>query len=171
MPTTLAELNLASVGDFVAVVGPAFEHSAWIAERTAAARPFGSRAELHEALCATLRSASPEEQLALICAHPDLVGRAAIDGTLTPESRGEQASAGLGDLSPEEITLFQRYNAAYRARFGFPFVICARQNKQAAILTAFPPRLANTREAEIATALAEIEQIARLRLDDAVSED
>jgi len=109
-----------------------------------------------------------EQQVALLQAHPDLVGRAAQAGTLTPESSREQAAAGLNRLTPEEITTFNRLNQAYWSRFGFPFVICARLNKKEAILKAFPVRLENSRQQEIKTALAEIEKIASLRLADLI---
>jgi 2-oxo-4-hydroxy-4-carboxy-5-ureidoimidazoline decarboxylase len=122
---------------------------------------------LHEKLCGVVAASTLQEQLALITAHPDLVGRMA----LTNESASEQAAAGLTALTPQEIDQFQRYNAAYREKFGFPFVICARQNRKDAILAAFPVRLANTRQQEIAAALGEIYKIARLRLADAVWED
>ncbi|HYE59229.1 MAG TPA: 2-oxo-4-hydroxy-4-carboxy-5-ureidoimidazoline decarboxylase [Rhodothermales bacterium] len=171
MPVTLDDLNALDRDAFVAVVGPVFEHSPWIAARTWPARPFASREALHAALCGTVEAASREEQLGLIRAHPDLVGRAARAGTLTAASTREQAGAGLGALSPEEVTLFDLYNAAYHARFGFPFVICARENKKDAILSAFPVRLAHTAEEEVATALAEIAKIAWYRLADLVADE
>ena len=162
MPLTLSHLNVLPVAEFVAAVGAVFEHSPWIAERAAARRPFTSLDSLHAAMCETVATAPPDEQLALICAHPDLVGRV----VLTAESKGEQTAAGLTDLSPEEVALFDRYNRDYKARFGFPFVICARLNKKDAILAAFPIRLQSTADTECATALAEIYKIARLRLAD-----
>lgn len=165
---TLADINALDREEFVRVVGPVFEHSPWIAERAWEARPFASRDALHEALVDVVRSASREEKVALIRAHPDLVGRAARAGTLTPESMREQVGAGLGDLSPEEVAQFERYNAEYRERFGFPFVICARENKKDSILEAFPVRLENSRDLETATAIAEVEKIAELRLRDLV---
>jgi len=163
---TLAHLNSLSRDDFVGRVGPAFEHSPCVAEATWPKRPFASVAELHRALCQTVADAGEEKQLALIRAHPDLVGRATLAGTLTRESSNEQASAGLGNLTPEEIELFQQNNAAYQEKFGFPFVICARLNKKEAILGGFKVRLKNSREQEIKTALAEIFKIAELRLRD-----
>lgn len=171
MATDLSELNAAPTERFVAVCGPLFEHSPWIAERTAARRPFASRDALHCALCETMRAATEAEQLALVRAHPDLVGRAALAGTLTKESTAEQRAAGLGGLSPDEVRRFQEFNAAYQAKFGFPFVICARENKKDAILAAFPVRLAASPAQELSTALTEIEKIARLRLYDAVTEN
>jgi len=113
-----------------------------------------------------VREAPQERQLALIRAHPDLVGRTALAGTLTRESTGEQASAGLNALSPAEIALFQKQNAAYREKFSFPFVICARLNKKDAILAGFERRLQNSPEQEILAALGEIFKIAELRLRD-----
>lgn len=170
MSIALGELNQLSQAEFTRVVGPVFEHSPWIAESTWAKRPFQAVEDLHAALCHTVREAGAEKQLSLIRAHPDLVGRAALAGTLTRESTGEQASAGLNALSPEEIALFQKQNAAYQAKFGFPFVICARLNKKEAILAGFERRLKNAREQEIEAALEEIFKIAELRLRDLTHE-
>ena len=165
MSRTLDQINALDRDEFVRVVGPVFEHSPWIAGRVAGQRPFASVDALHEALCKAVEHATPDEQLALIRAHPDLVGRA----VLTSESQGEQVSAGLMNLSSEERALFDRCNREYQERFGFPFVICARLNKKEAILAAFPVRLRNTAERERATALAEIYKIAGLRLNDLIS--
>ena len=166
----LAELNARNEAGFVAVCGPLFEHSPWIAARTWKRRPFPTLAVLHEELAATVQRASRQEQLALIAAHPDLVGRLAREGKLSRDSAQEQAAAGLSGLSDSEIDLFDRYNREYREKFEMPFVICARENRKEAILAAFPARLARTREQEIVTALAEIGKIARLRLLDTVRE-
>ena len=165
---TLAQLNSLPRDEFVHVVGPGFEHSPWIAETTWAQRPFASVEALHAALCKTVQSASEDKQLALIRAHPDLVGKLALAGQLTKESAGEQASAGLDTLSPEEVALFQTNNAAYKAKFEFPFVVCARLNKKEAILNGFKVRLQNSQEQEVKTALEEIGKIAYLRLQDIV---
>ncbi len=166
---SLVELNLLSPEEFVHIVGPVFEHSPWIAEATWSKKPFASLEQLHRALCETVESAGEEKQLALIRAHPDLVGRLALARQLTKESTGEQASAGLDQLSSEEIELFQKNNAAYKEKFGFTFVICARLNKKVAILNGFKVRLHNSREQEIKTALEEIFKIAELRLRDLIS--
>ena len=166
MRLTIEQLNTLDRAGFTRLIGPVFEHSPWIAESTWPQRPFATVEQLHAALCQTVRAASPEQKLALIRAHPDLVGRAALAGTLTRESTGEQASAGLNALSPEEIALFQKQNAAYRAKFDFPFVICARLNKTEAILTGFEKRLQNSPAQEMQTALEEIFKIAELRLRD-----
>lgn len=166
MSLTVSQLNRFSEPEFVRVVGPVFEHSPWIAEATWVKRPFGDVERLHAALCETVRSAGEERQLALIRAHPDLVGRLALAGQLTRESTNEQASAGLDRLTPDEVALFQQNNADYQAKFGFPFVICARLNKKEAILNGFAVRLKNSREQEIQAALTEIFKIAELRLRD-----
>lgn len=165
MSSALTEINGLSREEFVRIVGPIFEHSPWIAEAVASQRPFPDRQALLAAMCAIVRSAGEEKQLALIRAHPDLVGRA----VLTAESNREQTAAGLMQLSPEEVSLFNRYNGEYKSRFGFPFIICARKNKKEAILSAFPERLKHSRETEIKTALDQIFQIAELRLADLTS--
>jgi OHCU decarboxylase len=164
----LVDLNSVSCDVFVGLIGPVFEHSPWIAEATWPRRPFNSAAELHRALCGTVRDASEEKQLALIRAHPDLVGRAALAGTLTAASTSEQARAGLDRLTPDEVAAFQRFNQAYREKFGFPFVICARLNKKEAILNGFRTRMNHSREEEINAALEEIFKIADFRLRDLV---
>ncbi len=165
VPHLLSHVNTLPEEDFVRLVGPVFEHSPWIAGRVASLRPFAGVDALHAAMCEVVRQAGEDHQLTLIRAHPDLVGRV----VLTAESRGEQTAAGLTDLSPEEVALFDRYNREYQARFGFPFVICARLNKKDAILRAFPVRLQNSPTAEIAAALEEIFKIAGLRLADLIS--
>ncbi|OYZ43387.1 MAG: OHCU decarboxylase, partial [Novosphingobium sp. 16-62-11] len=135
----------------------------WV-EARADARP--SSGDRHADLMAVVHDALPEEQLALICAHPELAGKAAIDRTLTDASAAEQASAGLDRLSEDEFARFHALNAAYRERFGFPFIICVRLTDKAGILAAMEARLANDRETEIATAIAQIGEIVRLRLED-----
>jgi 2-oxo-4-hydroxy-4-carboxy-5-ureidoimidazoline decarboxylase len=162
----LRELNTSDRATFTAALGHLFEHSPWIAEETWPKRPFHDATELHEKLCATMREAPRLRQLALINAHPDLAGRLAQQNKLTTDSTREQASAGLNRLTDEEFAEFQRLNTAYRERFGFPFIICARLNAKEAILGAMRTRLANSPEEEFQTALGEIEKIAHLRLED-----
>ena len=139
-----------------------FEHSPWV-EARADARP--SSGDRHADLMAVLYEATPEEQLALIRAHPELAGKAAVDGTLTEASAAEQASAGLDRLTQAEFDRFHALNAAYRERFGFPFIICVRLTDKAGILAAMERRLGHDRDAEIAEALAQIGEIVRLRLE------
>jgi 2-oxo-4-hydroxy-4-carboxy-5-ureidoimidazoline decarboxylase len=162
----ISELNSADRTAFTAVLGHLFEHSPWVAEETWPKRPFASAEALHAALCATMRGASRDRQLALIRAHPDLAGRLAQQKQLTAESIREQASAGLDRLTDAELASFTRQNDAYKAKFGFPFIICARLNAKAAILSAMQTRSGNAPDVEFATALGEIEKIAWLRLQD-----
>ena len=165
---TVTQLNRADREAFTDAVGFAFEDSPWIAEAAWKLRPFESVDDLHARMVAIVELAPKEKQIALICAHPDLAGRVAREGRLTPASRDEQGSAGLDSLSPKEIAQFEVLNGAYRARFGFPFVICARENNKDSILAELETRARNAPEGEIAKAVQEITKIARLRLHDAV---
>jgi adenine deaminase len=150
---------------FIERFGALFEDSPWVAE--AAWRPdgFADAEELYAALRSAMYAASPEHRLALIRAHPDLGERVR---PLTAASRGEQSGAGLDRLSPDEYARFMAVNAAYREKFGFPFVICVREHTKESILAAAAARLENSVDAEVETALAEIAKIARLRLEDAL---
>jgi OHCU decarboxylase len=168
---TLQQINTLDQESFVLALSSLFEGPPWIVRQAWHARPFKSLAHLHQALCAVMYHAPVEQQVALIQAHPDLVGRAALAGTLTPESTSEQASAGLDRLSPEEIATFTRLNQTYHDRFGFPFVICVRENKKESILAGFATRLQNTRQREIETALGEIAKICWYRLHDTLLSD
>jgi 2-oxo-4-hydroxy-4-carboxy-5-ureidoimidazoline decarboxylase len=163
---TLQEINELDQENFVQALSHLFEGPPWIVRQAWHNRPFASLTQLHEALSAVMYHAPVEQQVALIQAHPDLVGRAALTGALTPESTSEQASAGLNRLTPEEIATFTRFNQSYHERFGFPFVICVRENKKESILAGFETRLHNSRSDEIETALGEIAKICWLRLDD-----
>jgi 2-oxo-4-hydroxy-4-carboxy-5-ureidoimidazoline decarboxylase len=166
MSVSFQALNTADRTAFVAALGHLFEHSPWVAEETWPQRPFVTAEALHAALCATMQAATPNRQLALIRAHPDLAGRLAQQKKLTAESTKEQASAGLDQLTDAELAEFTRNNDTYKAKFGFPFIICARLNAKAAILTAMQTRLVNPPAVEFTTALGEIEKIAWLRLKD-----
>jgi 2-oxo-4-hydroxy-4-carboxy-5-ureidoimidazoline decarboxylase len=150
---------------FVERFGFLFEHSPWVVERAAGRRPF---ADLHTGLMQVVTDATEEERLALVRAHPELAGKAAIDRTLTTESTAEQASAGLDRLTEGEYARFHDLNAAYRERFGFPFVICVRLTDKAGILAAMERRLGNDRTSELATAISEVGKIVQLRLEDAL---
>jgi 2-oxo-4-hydroxy-4-carboxy-5-ureidoimidazoline decarboxylase len=169
MPLTISELNASDRAAFTAALGHLFEHSPWVAEETWPRRPFHDAAHLHAELCRTMQAASVEKQLELIRAHPDLAGRLARQNQLTKESTHEQASAGLNQLSDAELATFQKRNDEYRAKFGFPFVICARLNAKDTIISAMKSRLLNPPLAEHAAALAEIEKIAWLRLQDSLN--
>jgi OHCU decarboxylase len=147
-----------------------FENSPWIAAAAWEARPFGTLDALHAAMVRAVESAPGERRLALIRAHPELAGKAAIAGELTPESTREQAAAGLDRLTPEQYERLTGLTAAYRERFGFPFVVCAREHAADSIIAAAAARLDADPAAEERTALAEIAKIARLRLADLVLE-
>jgi len=162
---TLDALNGMSEDDFRRALGAVFEHSPWVAERAWPARPFPTRDALHAAMAAAVRQASREEQLALLRAHPDLGGKASRAGAMTEASVAEQSSAGLDRLSDEEYERFERLNTAYRTKFGFPFVIAVRQHDKRAILDSFAERLGHTVEQEVEAALAQVFDIARLRVD------
>jgi len=150
---------------FVATYGPLFEHSPWVAESAYAAGPYADRRALLDGFTEAMYAAPKERQVALVRAHPDLAGKAAVEGTLTEDSRREQASAGLDRLSPEEFEAFTRANAAYHERFDLPFVICVRDHDKASILAAAEARLENDFETELRTALGEIARIAHHRLE------
>jgi len=168
---TLREINLLNQEHFVAALGTLFEGPPWIVTQSWHARPFATRTQLYQTLCAIMYDASIEQQIALLRAHPDLVGRAALAGTLTPASTNEQASAGLNTLSSTEIATFTELNQTYRHRFGFPFVICARENKKASMLAGFSTRLQHSRPQEIEVALAEVARICFFRLQDIFPQD
>ena len=152
---------------FVAAFGGIFEHSPWVAERAWALElgPAHDTARgVHAALCRVFRSASDEERLGVLRAHPDLAGKLAAARRLTAESTAEQASAGLDALTDEERAAFERLNAAYTARHGIPFIIAVRDHDKAGILAAFERRLENDTETEVAEACRQVERIAELRL-------
>lgn len=161
---TLDGINAFEKSTFVAVFGDVFEHSPWVAERAWARAPFASGDDLHDAMCQAMLEAAPAEQLALIRAHPQLAGKAAIRGELTAASTREQQGAGLDQCSPEEFAELTALNAAYEEKFGFPFIIAVKGHSRASILAAMRARLANGPETEHAEALRQIERIAGFRL-------
>ena len=162
--TDLTALNTCAPEAFVQALGEIYEDSPWVAERACSRRPFADVAALTDTLAAVVASATKEEKLALVRAHPDLAGKAARAGTLTHASTAEQGTLGLDRLSDAEYDRFETLNGAYKARFGFPFVICVRRQTRDAILGAFDRRLTNDADAELKTALSEIDLIARLRV-------
>jgi 2-oxo-4-hydroxy-4-carboxy-5-ureidoimidazoline decarboxylase len=164
MAWRIEELGALDQAGFVAALGDVYEHSPWVAARAFAARPFADRQALAAAMAAVVEAASEAEQLALLRAHPDLAGRAAIAGELTPDSRDEQKGAGLDRLTAAEHARFTRLNSAYRERFGFPFILAVKGADKATILQAFEQRLGNTRDAERAEALRQVHRIAGFRL-------
>lgn len=168
---TVDEVNRLSREGFVKRFGPLYEHSPWVAEEAYGARPFEGLDGLHAAMVRAVAAAPEGRKMDLIRAHPDLAGRAALAGELTPESKREQASAGLDGLMPGEYREFHRLNDAYKEKFGFPLIFAVREHTKETILAGAERRLEHSRPEEIETALAEISKIARLRLEDLVEED
>src|SRR6201996_7081466 len=168
---TLAGLNACSRDDFVAALANIFEHSPWIAEQAAAARPFSGLGALFAAMKSAAERAPAEMRLALIKAHPDLANKTQRAAGLTAESDAEQNSVGLDRLSDAEYEAFERINNAYRSRFGFPYIVCVRRQTKDSILRDFERRLPNDEAAEMKTSIEEICRIAALRLDQLVAAD
>lgn len=166
----LADLNARPASEFVAALAGIFEHSPWVAERVAAARPFASRLHLHAAMCEAVAHAREDEQLALIRAHPELAGRSAARGELTAASTREQKGAGLADCTPEQLVRVRELNAEYARCFGFPFVLAVKGHDTASILRELERRVRNAPDAERAVALAQIGRIAGFRLADLLDE-
>ena len=156
-----------SRADFVNVFADIYEHSPWVAEKAFDLGLDQSVDEiegLHQRMADILLSATHETQLALINAHPDLAGKAAIRGELTASSTAEQAGAGIGECSAEEFARFTELNDAYKAKFGFPFIKAVKGSNRQQILAAFEERIHHSAEQEFQTALAEINKIALFRL-------
>jgi 2-oxo-4-hydroxy-4-carboxy-5-ureidoimidazoline decarboxylase len=167
-PIAQDELQRLDRKRFAELFGGVFEHAPWVAERAFDAGPFRSIEALHGAMVDAMRCAPRERQLALIRAHPDLAGRAAIAGALTPASSAEQTSAGLDQCTPAEFARFRQLNASYQEKFRFPFILAVKGRTRAEILAAFEQHLDNSPEAEFDEALNQIARIARLRLEDLV---
>ncbi|MEO9176177.1 MAG: adenine deaminase [Gaiellales bacterium] len=167
---SLGELNALDRATFVAFLDGVFEHSPWVVEGAFDARPFSSLRMLDDACRAVLAAASDDRRIALVRAHPDLAGRAALAGELTADSASEQTSARLDRLSAFELAEFTRLNDSYRERFGFPFVVCVREHTVPTILDAFAARLGHSPERELDSALDEIAKIAALRMGDRIEE-
>lgn len=168
--TTLPDLNSCPPAAFADALRGIYEHSPWIAERAAAYRPFPSLAALRQALQAVVAQASQDEQLALLRAHPELAGKAAIAGELTAESSGEQAASGLDRCSPEEYARLQELNAQYGEKFGFPFILAVkgptgRGLTRSAIIDTFARRLENGIDLEMQECLRQVHRIAEIRLN------
>ncbi len=164
MTIALADLNQMTLPEFAAAIGDAFELAPWVAEAAHAKQPFATVSALHQAMMAAVQAVPRERQIAFLGQHPDLAGKAARAGAVTDDSRKEQASVGLDTLSEEEFARFHRLNDAYKAKFGFPFMICVRRHTRDSILEQFERRLPNDAAAELATALQEVFFITRLRI-------
>jgi 2-oxo-4-hydroxy-4-carboxy-5-ureidoimidazoline decarboxylase len=164
MTVTLADLNRMDPAAFEAAIGEVFELAPWVAAAAHARRPFATVADLHAAMMGTVRAAPREQQLTFLRNHPDLAGKAARAGDVTDDSKREQASAGLDTLSDEEFARFHRLNDAYKAKFGFPFIVCVRRHTRDSILAQFERRLDHDAATEFAAALQEVFFITRLRV-------
>jgi 2-oxo-4-hydroxy-4-carboxy-5-ureidoimidazoline decarboxylase len=162
---TLSDVNACDRATFVEKIGWVFEHSPWVAERAWSKRPFRSLDALHAEMAALVEAASPDEQLTLLRAHPDLGTRASMSNAST----NEQAGAGLDRLTPEEFERFRRLNTAYRDKFGFPFLYAVKGSTKHDILKALDARLPSSREQELTEALRQVARIARFRLEDVIS--
>ncbi len=168
---TLDQLNAASAAEFTTLLDGTYEHSPWIAERAAAARPFATLAQLKQALVRVVQEAGADAQLALIRSHPELAGKAMVSQTLTAESTNEQGKAGLTECTPEEFARIQQLNAAYNTRFGFPFMLAVRGPRGSGlgkqqIIETFARRLGNPTDFERDEALRNIHRVAEIRLAD-----
>src|SRR5215207_3916616 len=168
---TLDRLNGSPHKDFGALLGGTYEHSPWVVERAWPRGPFRSLAHLKRTLVEVVAEAERDEQLALLRAHPELAGKAMAAGTLTAESSHEQGKAGLTACTPAELATIARLNAAYRDRFGFPFLLAVRGPRgdglaKAEIIATFERRLENHPDHEFAEGLRNVHRVAELRLDD-----
>jgi 2-oxo-4-hydroxy-4-carboxy-5-ureidoimidazoline decarboxylase len=168
---TLSELNACSKDDFIAALANIFEYSPWIAEEAASARPFTGVRQLFDAMKAAVGRAPSDLRLALIKAHPDLANKTQRAAGLTAESDAEQNSLGLDRLSDAEYEAFERVNNAYRAKFGFPYIVSVRRHTKDSVLRDFEHRLPNDANTEMQRSVEEICRIAALRLDHLVTGD
>jgi 2-oxo-4-hydroxy-4-carboxy-5-ureidoimidazoline decarboxylase len=162
---TLVELNGMDKAAFVRELGGVFEHSAWVAERAFPDRPFAGIDALHAAMVTAVARATPSEQLALLRAHPELAGKAAVRGELTIDSTKEQSGAGLSQCSPEEFALLTDLNHRYNVKFGFPFILAVKGYDRAGVIREFARRVEQDRATEFAECLAQIARITRFRLE------
>jgi 2-oxo-4-hydroxy-4-carboxy-5-ureidoimidazoline decarboxylase len=168
---TVSDLNTCSKDDFVAALSNVFEYSPWIAELAASMRPFAGVKQLLEAMKLVVDRAAPELRVALIKAHPDLANKTQRAAGLTAESSAEQNSVGLDRLSDAEYDAFEGVNNAYRAKFGFPYIVCVRRHTKDSILRDFERRLPNDTTTEAQRSIEEICRIAALRVDQLVASD
>ena len=167
---TLWELNRLSPAAFATALGHVFEHSPWVAERAGRKRPFASVGALHESMMATVWEAPAASQMALLRAHPELAGKAALRGELTADSTLEQSGAGLAECSAEELVRLTTLNAEYSAKFGFPFILAVKGYDRAGILREFARRVERDPSVEFEEALKQVARIARARLDALLNE-
>jgi 2-oxo-4-hydroxy-4-carboxy-5-ureidoimidazoline decarboxylase len=168
MHYTLDQLNSISTDAFVAALSGIFEHSPWVAEIAANHRPFASIDAVHDTMSKIVETSGEDRQLALINAHPELAGKAAVRGELTEESTREQSGAGLAQCTQQEFDTLVALNSAYRAKFGFPFILAVRGFDRHGIIANFESRVNNSRADELRASLDQIYRIARFRLDELI---
>ena len=164
-PVDMAPINAMDRAAFVVKFGAIFEKSPWVAEEAWEKRPFASPDEMHAAMVAVVKRTPAARQLSLLQAHPDLAGKEAQAGTMTASSVAEQAGAGLNALSPTEFATLKGLNTAYKAKFGFPFIIAVRMHTKEGIFFEFERRLQNDTQTEFANDLQNVYIITRLRLN------
>jgi 2-oxo-4-hydroxy-4-carboxy-5-ureidoimidazoline decarboxylase len=160
----LDTLNRVSENRFVDLLGHIAEDSPFVARRAAQDRPFADHEALVTAFVEALNGLDADSQLSVLCAHPDLAGK--LD--MADASRREQKGAGLDTLTAAERDLFQRLNAKYRQKFGFPFIFAVKGATKHQILDAFEQRLPRDRDTERKEALTQVATIMRWRLVDTV---
>jgi len=170
MSIGIDEINQSSLARFVELLGAVFEHSPWVAELAYPGRPFASRQELHQLMATEVKRAPEVQRMALLCQHPELAGKEADAGTLTDDSKREQAGAGLDQCSADELLMIKSLNQAYHTKFGFPFIIAVTGLDKFQIIAAMENRLNNSVEIEFDTAIGEVEKIARIRIDALIDE-
>jgi 2-oxo-4-hydroxy-4-carboxy-5-ureidoimidazoline decarboxylase len=170
MSISIDEINQSSPARFVELLGAIFEHSPWVAELAYLERPFASRHQLHQVMAAAVKTAPEVQRMALLCQHPELAGREADAGTLTEDSKREQAGAGLNQCTAAELLTIKSHNQAYHAKFEFPFIIAVSGLDKFQIIAAMEDRLGNSSALEFDTAIGEVEKIARIRIDALIDE-
>jgi 2-oxo-4-hydroxy-4-carboxy-5-ureidoimidazoline decarboxylase len=159
-----AAINRMDKSVFVQEFGGIFEKSPWVAEKAWELRPFTSVEDMHQKMFNVIKAASKQDQIKFLNNHPELAGKEAQAGAMTSDSVAEQASAGLNSLTKEELTRLTDYNAAYRAKFGFPYMIFVRGHTKEGIFFYFDRRLGNEPDAELKNALDQVFGITRFRL-------
>ena len=170
MGINIDQINQSSQARFVELLGAIFEHSPWVAELAYPERPFASRHQLHQLMAAAVRRAPEVQRMALLCHHPELAGREADAGTLTDDSKREQAGAGLNQCTADELLTIKSLNQAYLTKFEFPFIIAVTGLDKFQIIAAMETRLGNSTALEFDTAIGEVEKIARIRIDALIDE-
>ena len=161
----VADLNRWPAERFVAALGHIFERSPWVAEQVAGQRPFANADALHAAMMQALLARPRDEQIAFLCQHPRLSPRSMRDRAIAPASLAEQKSAGIGEIDPETAERLEALSDLYEKKFGFPFIIAARQNTIRTIIAALESRIARDEATELAEALSQVGTITRIRLD------